>query len=100
MAAKYGSDSRWRTELLGGMEAWRRENAEDNSEQLARVYRNLRQVRETELTARQAELIRLYYEEGMTVTQIAQAKGLHKSTVSRTLSRGRERIKRYLQYSW
>ena len=30
----------------------------------------------------------------------AREKGLHKSSVSRTLARGRERLKRYLQYSF
>ena len=42
----------------------------------------------------------MYYDLGMSVPRIAQEKGLHKSTVSRTLARGRERLKRYLQYSW
>ena len=86
--------------LLGDYAAWQLAEAEDNSEQIARLCRNLRQVRETELTERQAEMIRLYYDEGMSIPEIAREKGLHKSTVSRTLARGRERIKRYLQYSW
>lgn len=86
--------------FLGDYMAWQLSEAEDNQEQLARLYRNLRHVRETELTKRQAEMIRLYYDEGLSVQQIAQREGVHKSTVSRTLARGRERIKRYLQYSW
>lgn len=79
---------------------WQWLSAEDNSDQMSRLYRNLRQVRETELTECQAEMIRLYYDEGMSIPQIAREKGVHKSTVSRTLARGREKIKRYLQYSW
>jgi RNA polymerase sigma-70 factor (ECF subfamily) len=88
------------SDLLGGLDAWERENSGDNEEQLARLRRNLKKARETELTAKQAEILHMYYDLGMSVPRIAQEKGLHKSTVSRTLARGRERLKRYLQYSW
>lgn len=87
-------------ECLGDLAAWEADNSEDNSEQLARLRRNLRQVRARELTPRQAEMIHLYYDLGLTIPQIAREKGINKSTVSRTLARGRERLKRYLQYSW
>ena len=87
-------------EFAGDLTAWEQANSEDNSEQLERLRRNLRRVRETELTDNQAEMIHLYYDLGMTVSQIAREKGLNKSSVSRTLARGRERLKRYLQYSW
>ena len=40
-----------------------------------RLKRNLRLAREEELTARQRELLRLRYEENMTVTEIAAASG-------------------------
>ena len=60
----------------------------------------MRKVREMELTDKQAEMIHLYYDLGMSIPQIAREKGLHKSSVSRTLARGRERLKRYLQYSF
>jgi len=82
------------------MAAWELENSEDNSEQLSRLRRNMRRVRKEELTPRQEEMLHLYYDLGLTISQIAREKGLNKSTVSRTLSRGRERLKRYLQYSW
>lgn len=87
-------------EFLGDMAAWVQANGEDNSEQMARLRRNLRRAREMELTERQAEMISLYYDLGMSIPQIAQEKGINKSTVSRTLKRGRERLKRCLQYSW
>ena len=41
------------SEWIGDMTVWLRENAEDNSEQLDRLRRNLRLAREQELTARQ-----------------------------------------------
>lgn len=87
-------------EFWGDLAAWEQANGEDNGEQLARLRRNLRRVRELELTDRQAEMIHLYYDLGMSIPQIAQEKGVNKSSVSRTLKRGRERLKRYLQYSW
>ena len=92
--------SRRDNEFLGDMTIWEQENSEDNSEQLARLRRNMRLVRERELTPRQQEMLHLYYDLGLSIPQIAREKGLNKSTVSRTLARGRERLKRYLQYSW
>ena len=87
-------------EFMGDLAAWERENGEDNSEQLERLRRNMRRIRQRELTPRQAEMIHLYYDLGMSVPRIAQEQGIHKSSVSRTLARGREKLKRYLQYSW
>lgn len=92
--------SRRDNEFWGDFTAWERENAGDNGEQMERLRRNLRKVRELELTAKQAEAVHLYYDLGMSIPQIAREKGLHKSSVSRTLARARERLKRYLQYSW
>ena len=41
------------SEWLGDMTVWMRANAQDNSEQLRRLRRNLRRAREQELTDRQ-----------------------------------------------
>ena len=92
--------SRRGNEFWGDLAAWELENSEDNSEQLTRLRRNMRRVRLQELTPRQEEMLHLYYDLGMSIPQIAREKGINKSTVSRTLSRGREKLKRYLQYSW
>ena len=92
--------SRRDNEFLGDLAVWERENSEDNSEQLARLRRNMRRVREKELTPRQQEMLHLYYDLGLSIPQIARERGVHKSSVSRTLARARERLKRYLQYSW
>ena len=85
------------SEHLGDMAVWARSHAED--EQLARLRRNLRKAREQELTTRQREMVSLYYDQGMTIPQIAEQLGLNRSTVSRTLRRARERLYRFLQYS-
>lgn len=92
--------SRRNNEIWGDLAAWEQDSGEDNSEQLERLRRNLRRVRARELTPRQQEMLHLYYDMGMSIPQIAREKGLNKSSVSRTLARGRERLKRYLQYCW
>lgn len=103
-AAKYNTPKkalvRRDNEFMGDFAAWERANAGDNDEQLERLRRNLRKVREAELTDKQAQALHLYYDLGMSIPQIARERGVHKSSVSRTLARARERLKRYLQYSW
>ena len=100
MAKSKMAVSRRNNESWGDLAAWERENSGDNSEQLSRLRRNMRLIRAQELTPRQEEMLHLYYDLGMSIPQIAREKGLNKSTVSRTLARARERLKRYLQYSW
>lgn len=58
----------------------------------------VRRALESELTGRQKQLIYMYYIEQMRMQDIADELGLHISTVSRTLKRGRERLKRSLRY--
>ena len=62
-------------EFLGDLTAWERSHSEDNSEQLERLRRNLRRVRSAELTGRQAEMIHLYYDLGLSMPQIAARLG-------------------------
>ena len=87
------------SEWAGDLAVWTRQNAGDNSERLERLRRSLRQARERELTSRQRQLLELYYEQGMTIPQIAEELGLNRSTVSRTLRRARDRLYRCLRYS-
>lgn len=86
-------------EFWGDLAAWEQANSEDNSERLERLRRNLRKVRAAELTDRQAELLHLHYDLGLSMSQIARQLEIDKSTVSRTLSRARARLRKYLQYS-
>ena len=88
------------SEWEGDMAAWLQKNASDNREQLERLRRNLRLARLQELTPRQQELLTLYYEEEMTIPEIAQHLEINRSTVSRTLRRARERLHHYLQYAF
>lgn len=87
------------SEWIGDLPVWLRENAADNSEQLSRLRRNLRQAREQELTPRQREMLALYFDQGMTIPQIAGELGVNRSTVSRTLQRAKNRLYRCLRYA-
>ena len=86
-------------EVYGDMAAWLRANSSDNENDIRRLKRNLRVAREEELTARQREMLRLRYEEEMSVTEIARMLGVNKSTVSRTITRAKHRLYRCLRYA-
>lgn len=78
---------------------WLRENAEDNTERLERMRRNLRTAREEELTPLQQRVFRMFYEEGLSVSEIARREGRNKSSVSRAIKRGHARLQNHLRYS-
>ena len=82
-----------------GLERWLRETAGDNSQRRERLRRNLRRAMERELTPRQKEIMVLYFFENRPMTEIGAMLGINKSTVSRCLHRGRERLRRFLEYS-
>ena len=86
-------------EVRGDLARWMREQNGDNSERMERLRRNLRRAREADLTERQREMVYLYYDRGHSVTKIAMELNVNKSTVSRTLSRARQKLKCCLKYS-
>jgi RNA polymerase sigma factor (sigma-70 family) len=51
-----------------------------------------------ELTIRQREMISMYYLQGIPMPEIARELGVNVSTVSRTIKRGRRRLKRCIRY--
>ena len=87
------------SEWAGDMTVWLREQANDNQEQMERLRRNLRRAREQELTPRQQQVLTLRYEQNMNGAEIARLLGLNRSTVSRTIRRAQERLRRCLQYA-
>ena len=95
---RYNGNTR-ASEWLGDLTVWNRQNAADNSEQLDRLRRNLRQAREHELTDRQRQMLELYFDQGLTIPQIAGELGVNRSTVSRTLRRAKDRLYRCLRYA-
>ena len=62
--------------------------------QLKRVQRVIRE----ELTPLQREALIAYYFQEQSITQIAEERGVNKSTVSRTLHRAEDKLRRYLKY--
>lgn len=81
------------------MAAYTREMAEDNSQQLDRLKENLARALRQDITDRQRLYLQLYYDQGLTMPQIASRLGVNKSTVSRTIHRGEDRLRRCLRYS-
>ena len=71
---------------------------EDNGEEMAVLRRRLAGALREELTPRQREVLALYYQRTMNLAQIGAALGVRPSTVSRTLRRGEERLRRCLRY--
>ena len=62
--------------------------------QLKRVRRVIRE----ELTPLQREALIGYYFEDRTITDIAEERGVNKSTVCRTLHRAEQKLRKYLKY--
>ena len=60
--------------------------------------RRIRRVMEKELTQIQREILIAYYFQELTVMQIAEERGIHRSTVYRTLHRAENKLRRYLKY--
>lgn len=70
----------------------------DNNKKIQQMKSALSQAIKTELTDRQRLMVTEFYYNGLSVTEIARTYGLSKSTVSRHLSRSRERLKSALRY--
>ena len=62
--------------------------------QLKRVQR----VIQEELTPLQREVLTAYYFQEMTLSQIAQERGVNKSSVCKALKRAEYRLRRFLKY--
>ena len=58
----------------------------------------IRRVIQEELTDLQREVLVAYYFQEVNIPQIARERGVNKSTVSRTLHRAEEKLRRYLKY--
>ena len=73
-------------------------NGETNARQLNSMKKDLLRAIESELTDRQRQMVNEYYFKGASVTDISKKYNISKSTVSRHLSRSRERLKDALKY--
>jgi RNA polymerase sigma factor (sigma-70 family) len=58
----------------------------------------MRQILCKDLTQRQRQMMELHYFQNLSMTEIARQLGVNKSTVSRCIGRGKERMKEYMKY--
>ena len=72
--------------------------AEDNSKEHNRLKRNLVRALREDVTPKQRQALMLYYGEGLNMREIGDRLGIDRSTVSRTLKRGEQRLLRCLRY--
>lgn len=71
---------------------------EEGEEEHGRLVRNLTRCIREELTPRQRDLLLRYYVSGQNQREIAEELRINKSTVSRTIRRGEERLRLCLRY--
>ena len=64
----------------------------------SRLVRNLVRCIREEVSPRQREMLLMYYVRGLNQREIAQELGVNKSTVSRTVQRGEQRLRQCLRY--
>ena len=80
------------------MAVYCRQMAQDNSQEISRLKRNLIRALREDVTDKQRQMLLLYYAEGKNMREIGEALGVDKSTVSRTIQRGERRLQRCLRY--
>ncbi len=73
--------------------------SEDNSALMKRAAAVLREAIETELTEKQRQCVKLYFFDGLKEREIGELMGVNKSTVSRHISKGKQRLRRCVKYS-
>ena len=66
--------------------------------ELGRVKVALWRALHEDVTEKQRRYMLLYYAEGLNMNEIGEREGVDKSTVSRTIRRGEERLRRCLRY--
>lgn len=74
------------------------EGESGNAEKRRFMLKIMRSVIENELSARQRQTVTLYYFQNMNIPEIAAELGVNRSTVSRTISRGRRNIMEKMKY--
>lgn len=80
------------------MAVYARQMSSDNSQEISRLKRNLIRALREDVTAKQRQMLLLYYGEGLNMREIGEKLGVDKSTVSRTIKRGERRLQRCLRY--
>ena len=84
---------------LVSLRQWQKDQSDDNHQRLERLNRYLPLAVKEELTPRQQQVLHMFFYEEKNVTAIARELSVNKSTVSRTLHRAQERLRRSLRYA-
>lgn len=94
------SDTRYRRGpgYAADMAVYARTISADNHAEHQRLKRNLVHALREDVTPRQREYLVLYYGEGLNMREIGERYGVNRSTVSRTIQRGEQRLQRCLRY--
>ena len=74
------------------------QSTESNTEVRLLAKKAMKRIIEEQLTARQKQILVLYYFEDIDMTAISEMLGINVSTVSRTLKYARNNLLRYLRY--
>ena len=69
-----------------------------NTEEMSRVKLALWRALHEDITDKQREYMLLYYGQGLNMVEIGRQMGVDKSTVSRTIRRGEQTLRRCLRY--
>ncbi len=69
-----------------------------NSREMAQIKLALWRAIHEDVSEKQRQYLMLYYGEGLNMGQIGERMGVDKSTVSRTIKRGEDRLRRCLRY--
>ncbi|MDK2801865.1 MAG: sigma-70 family RNA polymerase sigma factor [Oscillospiraceae bacterium] len=70
-----------------------------NKKNITKIHKILKEIISNELSNKQKETIILYFYNQKNVTQISKLLDVHKSTVSRNLSRGIKNIEKFIKYN-
>jgi RNA polymerase sigma factor (sigma-70 family) len=76
------------------------EEARDDGGEHRRMLLTLKNAAKGELTGRQLDCLRMRYQEGKKVSEIAQELGIRPPTVSKHLKKARVRLEKVMRYSF
>lgn len=85
-------------ENAADMAVYARMMSTDNGTEIRAVRRHLVTALCEDVTERQREILLLYYDERLNMREIGARFGINASTVSRTIKRGEDRLRRCLRY--
>jgi len=95
-STKFRRGEAFASQMSGYMRRIGEEDGEEDGH--SRLIENLMRCIREDVTPRQREVLLLYYFREMRQTDIAKQLGVARSTVSRTIRRGEQRLKRCLRY--